>query len=95
MRKLLEIWRLLNLPCEEMSALASQELDAELGFWPRVAFKLHLLYCSACRRYRRQIRLLRAGMREVYRRLVDEDPPAEQGMPADVRERIGRALREW
>jgi hypothetical protein len=46
--------------------------------------RLHTLYCSACRRFRRQIDILR----RVLRRLADADP----GGPPLPRDRILRQM---
>jgi hypothetical protein len=93
MSRLRTIWHLLNLPCEGIARLASESLDRELGTWERIALKSHILYCMACRRYRRQVEHLRLAMRRLSSRIGagghDSPPP----LPDDVRERIKRALK--
>ncbi len=59
------VWRLLHLPCREASRLSSESLDRDLGGLDRLALRSHLLCCSACRRYRRQIGVLRDAMRRL------------------------------
>lgn len=93
MRRLLAIWRLLNLPCEGMSRLASESLDRDLGRAERFALRLHLLYCSACRRYRRQLEHLRCAMRRLARTIEADESSPVPGLPDDIRERIKRALK--
>jgi predicted anti-sigma-YlaC factor YlaD len=88
-----ELWRLLNLPCDGMTRLASESLDRDLSRLERVALRSHLLYCSACRRYARQIALLRDAMRRLLTRLESGEPLPGTGLPDDVRERIKHALR--
>jgi hypothetical protein len=87
-------WRLLNLPCQGMARLASESLDRELILRERMALRLHLLYCAACRRYERQLRLLRFAMRRLATRLETDQPLPGPALPVEVRERIKRALRE-
>jgi predicted anti-sigma-YlaC factor YlaD len=82
------LWRLLNLPCEGVSALASQALDRPLARPERWAVRLHTLYCSACRRFRRQIAFLRRAMRH----LTAADPGGPP-LPPEVRDRILARLR--
>jgi predicted anti-sigma-YlaC factor YlaD len=89
-----DLWRLLNLPCDGMSRLASESLDRDLTLPERLALRSHMLYCSACRRYTRQITLLRDAMRRLRARLESGEPFPGTVLPDDVRERIKHALRE-
>ena len=41
--------------CREAVRLASLAIDGPLPFNSRLALRLHLMICSACRAYRRQI----------------------------------------
>ena len=93
MRPLLDAWRLLNLPCEGMSRLASESLDRELGLMERVALRAHLLYCTACRRYRRQLERMRGALRKLAGDLEAGAPSLGPCLPDDARERIKRALK--
>ena len=94
MNRLKTLWYLLNLPCEGMSRLASESLDRDLGRLERVALRSHLLYCTACRRFQRQIQFLRCAMRRVARGVEAEERSPGTGLPDEVRERIKRALKE-
>jgi predicted anti-sigma-YlaC factor YlaD len=94
MPRLSTIWRLLNLPCREISELVSLSLDHEPPRAERLAVTLHLLYCKACRRFRRQVLTLKSAMA----RLASDASCAELAeiphLSPDARERIKRALRE-
>lgn len=94
MGHLKSIARLLTLPCDEVARLVSESLDRPLPLPERAALRLHLVYCVACRRYRRQALFLR----RVFDRLTPwSDHAATVGLPPlppEVRERIKRALRE-
>ena len=83
-------WRHLNLPCSEVARLASESLDRDLPLSSRIALNSHLIYCSACRLYLRQSRRMREALRSLARGDQGEGP----GLPAEVRERIKRTLRE-
>ena len=88
------VWRLLHLPCREASRLASESLDRDLGTMDRLALRSHLLCCRACRRYRRQIGLLREAMRRLAPRAESGDDLPGPALPDDVRDRIERALKD-
>ena len=51
------------ISCKDASRLISQMQDGELPLRRRLAVRLHLLFCDACRRFVRQLRFLRAAMR--------------------------------
>ena len=51
------------LSCREATELMSQEQDRPLGLGERLGLRLHMLICSACSNYRRQMRVLRAACR--------------------------------
>ena len=94
MARLKTIWHLLNLPCREMTRLASESLDRDLGRLERIVLKSHLLYCFSCRRYFRQVLLLRRTLRQLAKHLETGQFLPGPGLPDDVRARIKRALRE-
>ncbi len=87
-------WHLLNLPCREITRLASESMDRDLGRLERLALRSHVVYCRACRRYLRQLLLLRATLRRIARRVESEPAPPlpGPGLPDDVRERLRRLL---
>ena len=51
------------LSCREATKLMSQEQDRPLGLGERLGLRLHVLICSACSNYRRQMSVLRAACR--------------------------------
>ncbi len=84
------VWRILTLRCEEASRLSSESLDRALSGSDRLAWRLHLLVCVSCRRYRREILTLR----RISTRFHDPvDSPAAT-LPEEARERIKRSLRD-
>ena len=89
-----DLWRLLNLRCDGMTRLASESLDRDLTCLERLALRTHLLYCSACRRYTRQITLLRDAMRRLLGRLESGEPLPGPVLPDDLRERMKSVLRK-
>lgn len=51
------------LSCKEATELMSQEQDRPLSLAERLGLRLHVLICSACTNYRRQMSVLRAACR--------------------------------
>jgi hypothetical protein len=94
MSRLSEFIRLINQPCRDMTALLSKAMDADLPFRERFAYKLHLLYCTGCRRYRRQLLKLRSVLRHIVDGLADADiePGPGPRLSRGARQRITRAL---
>jgi predicted anti-sigma-YlaC factor YlaD len=52
------------LNCKEVTELCSQELERELGFGERFSLGTHLMMCSGCSNFRRQMSALRKIARE-------------------------------
>ena len=50
------------LTCSEVAAQASNYLDQDMSMPQRAAFRLHLMYCTNCRRFVRQLRLLKQSV---------------------------------
>ncbi|HRX85456.1 MAG TPA: zf-HC2 domain-containing protein [Phycisphaerae bacterium] len=61
---MIDFIRQLNAPCRDMTEYVSRSLDSELTRSQRAAVQVHMLYCRACRRYRAQVRMLRALLAE-------------------------------
>jgi hypothetical protein len=93
MGQLNDAWRLLNLPCQGMTRLASESLDRDLGRLERVALWAHLLYCAPCCRFVRQIKILRRALGRFAAHLETDELVPGPAMPDDVREKIKRTLR--
>jgi predicted anti-sigma-YlaC factor YlaD len=51
--------------CRDISLLVSRSLDEKLPLHERLQARLHLLMCTACRRFERQMLVLRAACAEV------------------------------
>lgn len=67
------------LTCKELVAAASDDLDGQLGFRKKFMVRHHLLFCSNCRRFVRQLRLVRATVRAMPQEGVpDVDMLAER-----------------
>lgn len=58
------------LSCKEVTRLASQGLDRDLGLGERVALRVHLAICAGCSNFERQMKILR----EAVQRLGESGP---------------------
>jgi putative zinc finger protein len=71
------------LSCRHATRLVSDGLDRSLSLAERLSLGVHLLGCPQCARFRRAACWLHRAL---------ASPPAEVRLPAEVRERIRRAL---
>lgn len=60
------------LTCREVSDRANQYLDGELGFWPAMQVRMHLMACRYCRRFMQQTRTV-IRLVEKYGYTLPED----------------------
>ncbi|RMG86217.1 MAG: zf-HC2 domain-containing protein [Candidatus Dadabacteria bacterium] len=82
------------MTCREASRWISQELDASLPMGRRIALRIHVGLCGACRAYRRDLRALAGWLREHAGRVEEWEEALEVGLAPADRERIARALAE-
>ncbi|MBI1283336.1 MAG: zf-HC2 domain-containing protein [Thiobacillus sp.] len=78
------------LTCKDASHLVSHSQDRTLGFRERWELRIHLWMCVNCRRFERQIGLMRRLLRQSARQAEAE--AADRQLPAEARERIRQAL---
>jgi len=53
------------LTCKEVSRLVSQGLDRRLGFGERIALRVHLMICTGCTNFSRQVAFLRKAVARI------------------------------
>ena len=80
-----------NPSCRSAMGTVSESLDRPLNRFERLAIAAHMLHCPPCRRGRHQITLMIDALRNAARLHGNGWLP---GLPAEVRERIRRALRD-
>lgn len=85
-----KIKTILSLNCEQASRLLSEDQDVHLYWWEQMGLRLHLLYCRYCKRYRRQLDLLRQLFRAVFR--GDETDRPELKMSEEKRTEIKKII---
>ena len=77
---------MMGLPnCREVTRRLSHEMDETAPGRRSVRVRMHLLICSACRRYARQVHWLRTTLRRWT--------PTVGDLPQARRERIRQGLR--
>jgi hypothetical protein len=77
--------------CKEVSRLVSESMDRELPFRQRLSMRLHLLMCSLCSRFRRQIRFLREAA-HAFGKGEEGEQPANVQLSPEARARIKQVL---
>lgn len=75
--------------CEEVSRLTSERLDRALTLRERLALNMHLMMCRNCRRYARQIALVKRATEKLR---IRRKELGSTGLPDEARERIARRL---
>ena len=85
---------LVMLNCRQVTRLVSQSMDVRLGWYQRLAVRVHLFYCVWCRRYAAQIQFLRNAAKE----LAVEAPSTSPAKLSDeakgqMRKRLEEALK--
>ena len=80
------------LSCRDVTKLVSESMDRSLPFGKLAGVRFHLLICRFCERYRRQLLLLRESARFLAAAVETPGEPFPDTLPAQVRERIRKAV---
>lgn len=80
------------LTCKEASKLVSEGQERGLGLREKIGLRLHLWICVNCRRFERQLHLLR----QVLQRMATQADVVMQtpSLSPEARERIRKAIAE-
>jgi hypothetical protein len=88
---------ILTLRCDQASRLISHSQETPLNRAEQLALSFHLLICRVCRKYKRQLKL----MRDVLGRLAEPglyssmaSSLLDQAQSRALRERMSKKLRE-
>ncbi|MCU1725779.1 zf-HC2 domain-containing protein [Pseudomonas sp. 7P_10.2_Bac1] len=71
------------LSCKQFVARSSDHMDRQLSVRERFLVQHHLLFCPNCRRFIRQMRLMRATMQTL-----------PESLPSDLEATVQRMLSE-
>jgi len=77
--------------CKDITALVSQGMDQRLPLMKRISNRLHVSMCSLCRRYEKQLRMLREGTAHYAN--PDENEVKESLSP-EARGKLEKALAD-
>lgn len=80
------------LTCKDATRLVSEGQERALGLRERWSLRVHLWLCDNCRRFERQVRLLRQAMRIMASRSETESQDID--LSPEARERIRKAIAE-
>ncbi|MDY6978660.1 MAG: zf-HC2 domain-containing protein [Pseudomonadota bacterium] len=80
------------LTCKQASELISEHQERPLTRRERWGLTLHLAICISCRRFKRQLGLLRQALRQLAHSDRENLPGPE--LPPQARQRIRRSLNE-
>jgi hypothetical protein len=92
-RAFFHVLYILNRPCRKNNFDISREVDDALPRPTRIGLRIHFLICGPCRRFRNQLRFLKAAALRLQDAAV-ERALASSRMPADVRDRLRSQLGE-
>ena len=65
------------LTCKEATQLMSNDMDRRTTLHERNRIRLHLITCSGCRNYRRDLQVLRRACRSMVERTLDGEASEE------------------
>lgn len=79
------------ITCPEATRLSSERLDRKLGFGESLRYRFHLLICTLCRRYSRQVEFLQKMIRHAD---VAAGETAGESLDSKIKERLRKQLSE-
>lgn len=80
------------LSCKQVAERISKSADDSISRREKVAVALHLMMCSYCRRFQRQVRFLGSAFKQWGRMAEAGGPLPEWRLPEASRQRIKQAL---
>ena len=78
--------------CRKATQLISQGMDRPLTRTEKLSLRWHLLLCTACKRYRRQLLLVRVVMRRFADWMDESTMSPDLRLSPDARDRIRQAI---
>ena len=80
--------------CQQASQMVSESLDRPLRLRDRVTLRMHLLMCSFCTRFSRQMRFLRRAAIRFRQAAPEPTAASEETLSVEAKRRISRVLSE-
>ncbi len=82
------------LNCRDATELSSRLMDDKLSTGRRISLRLHLMICYLCRRYLKQVRLIREAVHRMDEELDRYAEALDIRLSPEARERIRATLNE-
>ena len=79
--------------CEEVTQLVSESMDRKLPLGKRLAMHVHFMGCRFCRRFRRQLLLIRKAGQQYKNSVGEEQDQSEHSLSPEAIERIKQSLK--
>ncbi len=87
-------WLARRLPtCKEVTRMASEAMERKLSLRQRLDMKLHLLICSWCMRYLKQLQFMHDAVRQHAAQLETGTAPPPSALSNEARERMKKRLK--
>ncbi len=80
--------------CKQASQMVSESMDRPLRLRERVTLRMHLLMCSFCTRFVRQMRVLRRAVVQLGQATPESSVLPQVSLSTEARARISRVLSE-
>jgi hypothetical protein len=80
------------MSCKEAAQLVSESFDHKLPLHKLVGLKMHLMMCSMCRRFARQLQIIRQALPTFAEMEADLDRPSKIRLSPEAKSRIVGAL---
>lgn len=81
------------LTCKQTSLLGMESNYRQLSWRERVGVRMHMMFCSACARFKQQMDFIRQATRRFSKESVDADEQVR--LSAEALERIARQLDQY
>ncbi len=80
--------------CKQASRMVSESMDRPLKLRERITLRMHILMCSFCTRFARQMRFLRRAANQFSQAVSEPSSAPEMTLSVEAKQRISRALSE-
>ena len=80
------------LSCKDVTRLLSEAMDRSLPLGKRIGVRLHLLICTFCARYERQLLQIRKTVRRLVEMEETAGGPLGEPLSEGAKERIRKSL---
>ncbi|MFK7768977.1 MAG: zf-HC2 domain-containing protein [Mariniblastus sp.] len=79
--------------CKKISELASKSLDEELGFGKRIEFRMHMMMCGLCSKFRKSMVRINHEAKSHAKQVEDGTALLDVKLPEKARERIRKVIK--